>query len=89
MYSSPLLSTLERQIIIALIDMGIDYQSFVIAPNGCVKADITFDYKGNCIALEVLPPPRPPNAHAREWLPPHTWRRLIQLPLPVDLLIEV
>mmetsp|Transcript_4801 Transcript_4801/g.13357 ORF Transcript_4801/g.13357 Transcript_4801/m.13357 type:complete len:306 (-) Transcript_4801:497-1414(-) len=53
-YTSALLTSLERQIMGALISMGLTYEPMVITANGCLRVDIMLDHRSNRVAVEVL-----------------------------------
>ena len=55
MFTSTLVSGLQRSVMLALINMGISHRSDAVSANGCIKIDLAFDYLGNDIALEVNP----------------------------------
>lgn len=62
MYGSSLLTSLQREIMMCLLTMGVPYKIDAITANGCIKVDLAICYHSNNVAIEVRVPPSSPAA---------------------------
>mmetsp|Transcript_4952 Transcript_4952/g.12430 ORF Transcript_4952/g.12430 Transcript_4952/m.12430 type:complete len:373 (-) Transcript_4952:379-1497(-) len=53
MYGSSLLTSLQREIMMCLLTMGVPYKIDAITANGCIKVDLAICYHSNNVAIEV------------------------------------
>jgi len=52
-YNSSLLTSLQREIMMCLLTMGVPYKVDAITANGCIKVDLAMCYHGKNLAIEV------------------------------------
>jgi len=53
LYTSNLLTSLQKEVMITLISMGVPYRGEAMTADRCLKVDLAFSYKGHQIALEA------------------------------------